>query len=807
MRSSESVSSSEADVRPDPGAPTGRQSGGRGTDTDGQPARASARPSKGDLSTSGGQRRRKEQVLTHGTASVVRSITSAVVAKNGEPFFLCRPDGSIPLDEAHGFGLYHHDTRYLSGYELRVDGEQMTPLAATAVTGRTAILELTNPEIRGPGGIVTKERLELRLSRTVEPDGPRLRDELEIRNLGLDEVTIRVTIALRADFRDVFAIRGLLDERPGKLHEPAWREDSLLFAYDGKDAVRRTVRADFDPAPSAKRGREAAFDLRIVGRERATVRLTLAIGEEDAGHGRGLRDGSPSTTAGVPGPVTSMEPGRWIGEGDWATTARSDSLVLDQVLARSLGDLTMLRGTHDGRRFYEAGIPWFGALFGRDSLIVCLQTLAFDTETAADTLRLLASMQGIREDEWRDEQPGKILHELRVGELARLHEVPHTPYYGSIDSTPLFLVLLARHAAWTGSLDLFRELRDNVERALDWVDRVEAQFDGYLAYHSTTEHGLVNQGWKDSGDAIVRADGHLAEPPIALPEVQGYVYLARVELADLFERAGDPERATKLRAQARDLQERFERDFWSDRLGSYVLALEKDLKRCEVVASNAGQVLWSGIASEEHARAVATRLLQADVFAGWGIRTLGGDERAYTPIGYHLGTVWPHDNGIIAAGFRRYGLGAEAERLFAAIIEASVDFAHQRLPECFAGYDRREYGVPVRYPVACHPQAWAAGSVPHLLTSALGLVPEGFDDRLRVVRPDLPSFVSAVELRGLRVGKGSADLRFERTRDGRTEVSVVSVEGHLDVAVEGDRARPARDRDDAADRAKKVTAG
>lgn len=781
--------------------PRSEHAQGRPKDT-----QAAGKPSSADLSSPTGRRTRKEQVLTRGSASVVRSITDAVVAKNGEPFFLCRPDGSVPLDEAHGFGFYHHDTRYLSGYDLRIEGERMTGLAASAASGMTAVLELTNPEIRTGDGTIPKERLDLRLSRTVDGPAATLRDRLEIKNLGLDAVAFRVVISLRADFRDVFAIRGLLDERPGELVPPRWHDGALVFAYHGKDGVERTLRATFDPACDATGDREASFDLRLDGRASATIALDLSI-EEKVREGdpaeRGAGGRSPSDTR---GPATSIEPGEWIGDGDWRTTVRTDSLVLDQVLARSLGDLTTLRSSLRGHRFYEAGIPWFATLFGRDSLIACLQTLAFDTDTAADTLRLLASAQGSRDDEWRDEAPGKILHELRVGELARLHEIPHTPYYGSIDSTPLFLVLLARHAAWTGSTDLFTALRDEVERALGWIDRTEAAFGGYLAYRSTTEHGLVNQGWKDSGDAIVRADGTLADPPIALPEVQGYVYMARMEIAELYDRTGDAQRASDLRSAAADLRERFERDFWSDRLGCYVLALEDGGRQCEVVASNAGQVLWSGIASADRAKSVAERLLADDVFNGWGIRTLAASERAYRPIGYHLGTVWPHDNGIIAAGFRRYGLGPAAERLFAALMETAVDFAHQRLPECFAGYDRADYGAPVRYPVACHPQAWAAGSIPHLLGSSLGLIPEGLDGRLRVVRPDLPSFVAQVELRGLTVGPGSADLRFSRASDGTTEVEVVGVHGGLDVVVEADGEEPSQVGEHASDE-RRATAG
>jgi glycogen debranching enzyme len=475
------------------------------------------------------------------------------------------------------------------------------------------------------------------------------------------------------------------------------------------------------------------------------------------------------------------EPG---AEPGWSTSVVTDSISLDAALGRSLSDLLTLRDELDGQRYYAAGVPWFSTLFGRDAIISAYQTLAFEPSVAAETLRLLASRQGAGDDDWRDEEPGKILHELRVGELARLHEIPHTPYYGSVDSTPLFLILLGRHAAWTGGLDLFRELRSNVERALDWIDRsAERSGRGYVTYDSTTERGLVNQGWKDSGDGIVGADGSIARPPIALVEVQAYVYAAKRLIGDLFERAGDGDRATRLAREADDLRERFERDFWSDDLGCYVLALAADGQACEVVASNAGQVLWSGIAAADRAASVAARLFDDDMFGGWGIRTLSSDARAYNPVGYHLGTVWPHDNGLIAEGLRRYGHEGEAERVLSALVDAAQDFPQERLPECMAGYGKAAFGIPVRYPIACHPQAWAAGAIPHLVVSSLGLIPEGFERRLRIVRPRLPAFVNHLELHGLRVGEAMVDLTFDRDQ-AETRVAVGRCEGELDVRVE-----------------------
>jgi glycogen debranching enzyme len=464
---------------------------------------------------------------------------------------------------------------------------------------------------------------------------------------------------------------------------------------------------------------------------------------------------------------------------------RSDSPALNRIVERSFRDLYLLRSTIGGERYFAAGLPWYATLFGRDSLITALQTLAFDPGIAAQTLRLLARYQGSVVDDWRDEQPGKILHELRTGELARAGKVPHSPYYGTVDATPLFLILLGRYAAWTGDLGLFQELRAPVERALEWLTASgDISGRGYLEYDRRSAHGLENQGWKDAHDAIVNADGSPATPPIALVEVQGYAYLARTSIAQLYERAGDPDRAARLRAEAAALRARFNRDFWLEDRRCYALALQAGAEPAAVTSSNAGHMLWTGIADNAGAAAVAERLLEPDMFSGWGIRTLSSAEQCYDPNGYHLGTVWPHDNALIVAGLRRYGHDDAAHRIFTALLDAATGFDQYRLPELFAGFVREEHAVPVPYPVACRPQAWAAGAVPYMLASTLGLVPEAFERRLRVVRPRLPDPAYSLEVHGLRVGTATAALRFDRTGDG-VSVRVLRIDGPLDVIVEG----------------------
>ena len=656
--------------------------------------------------TEGEEKERKERLLTQGRASVTRSIAEAVVIKDGNLFFLSEKDGSVPLDTEHGLGLYYNDCRFLGGYELLVGGVRLGGLVASSPEGFRARYELSNPDIRlGDGTLIPKESLSVRIERLLDGDGPCMRERVQLINYGREKLRLPVTLEWKATFEDVFAVRGLLSVRRGKLHQPQRRNGDLVFAYDGADDVSRRLVFRFDPPPSSVSGSMNTYEMAIDPDETVAIEVLFHLVEEtDAG-------GSNSPDVKAPRETETSRRSRSFIEAN--RRVDSDSILLNRALDASFRDLAMLRSKLEGYTYFAAGTPWFSTLFGRDSLIAALQALAFNAGAAEQTLRLLARFQGQRVDNWRDEQPGKILHEIRFGELARSGELPHTPYYGTVDATPLFLILVAEHARWTGSLGLFHDLRENVNRALDWLDRYgDFDGDGYVEYESATEKGLINQGWKDSGDAIVMAAGHLARPPIALVEVQGYVLAAKQGIADLFERAGDVDRASALREQAHRLKDRFNRDFWSEELGTYCLALEANKKQVAVVASNAGHALWAGIADPNLARRTGQRLMDEDMFSGWGIRTLSTREKRYNPIGYHLGTVWPHDNAFIAAGFKSYGLDDAALRVFEAVVNAASYYDHHQLPELMAGHDASEHGVPVRYPVACHPQAWRLEASP-----------------------------------------------------------------------------------------------
>jgi glycogen debranching enzyme len=471
---------------------------------------------------------------------------------------------------------------------------------------------------------------------------------------------------------------------------------------------------------------------------------------------------------------------------------RSDDELFNRILARSLQDLDLLRSELDGQSYFAAGIPWFATLFGRDSLIAAMETVSFLPGISEETLRLLGRRLGRELNDDRDEEPGKVLHELRVGELATLGETPFAHYHGSADATPLWLCLLADHADWSGRMDLFRELRPEVDAALGWIDRHgDLDGDGLVEYRRRSRHGLENQGWKDSWDGVPDASGRPLAPPVALVEVHGYVIRALRRTAGLFEADGDGARAERLRRRATQAEAALDR-FWLAEPGGYAIGLDGDKHPGSCLTSNQGHLLWAGAAPAERAEAVRHLLMAEPMFSGWGVRTLAEGHAGFNPVGYHTGSVWPHDNAMIAGGLRRYGFDEDFLRIFEGMLEAASQFDDYRLPELFAGHARTPGESPVPYPVACRPQAWAAGAIPYLMTCGLGLQADGLGGRLHVVRPSLPSWLGWVEVAGLRVADASVDLRFERTGSG-VQLADAHIDGRLDVVLEtaGRREPPA----------------
>ena len=707
--------------------------------------------------------------------SIHGNVAEAIVIKNGNLFFLSEPDGTLPLTPGHGFGLYYHDCRFLNGYELKICGKKPEVLVRNADRGFMATLGLSNPDANLNGKALPKHSVEIRWERIASAEDLALIDTLLLQNLTSESISFSLEFQFQTAFEDIFAIRGLFQGKHGTRHPPVWENSALCFRYDGADEIEREIAIDFSPLPDATLPNIASYQVELAPRGSREVRVSLTVSTSEP------RKRAARRPTGIRLEESRERAGSWQEQ---ATKVQTNSLLLSRVMDRSLSDLRMLRCTLDGgASYFAAGVPWFVALFGRDSIITALQTLAYDISIAEHTIRLLAKYQGKELNPWREEEPGKILHELRVGEMAHLGEIPHTPYYGTVDATPLWLVLVGKHATWSGETRLFDELRPQIDAALNWIEQYgNADGDGYVKYDCKIEKGLANQGWKDSGDGIVNADGSLAGPPIALVEVQGYVYQAKLEMAALFRRVGEEQRASALEEQAERLRERFDRDFWVDD-GYYALALQQGNRQAAVLSSNTGHALWSGIALPERAGKIAERLLSDEMFNGWGVRTLTSAALRYNPLGYHLGTVWPHDNSFIAAGFKRYGLEHEALKIMSGLIEAAVHFQSYRLPELFGGFAHQDYGIPVSYPVACQPQAWSAGAVPYLLTTVLGLEGDGFESTLRIVRPNLPENVNQVELHGLKVGRGSVDLQFTRSGD-HVAAKVQQLKGKMEVILQ-----------------------
>ena len=710
-------------------------------------------------------RRGREPIPLHDRSSVQR-VLQPVVAKHGALFLLCADNGDV--EEHTDQGLYFHDMRFLSACTLRLNGQLPVALLADASAGNRILFELTNLDMCDESGEVRlpKETLVLRRDRTLGDD---LTESISVQNYGREAADLCLQLRYAADFEDMFVVRGMHPGKRGSLHQPTWDGSRLAFRYDGADGVARTTMLHFSRAPDAHDAGELTYALHIEPRQAWELKITCVLQHA----GRDGLESQPSQTArqdqGSLGGVTRVE---------------TDNQLFNTILDRSLLDLRMLSMREKNETFFAAGVPWYVALFGRDSLVTAIEMAAFEPLVSANTLRVLARHQGTRVDDFRDEQPGKILHELRFDELANLGEIPQTPYYGSVDSTPLFLVVLGVHSAWSGTLDLFRELRDPVRAALEWIDRYgDSDGDGFVDYRSRSPSGARNQGWKDSGNGIVMEDGQLAEPPIALPEVQGDVYLAWCLLADLFERDGDTGMAEELRLKAQRLCAAFNAQFWLADDNYFALCRQADGRFSHSVASNAAHALWTGIVDPARAGAVVERVLRPDMFSGWGVRTLSAEDRAYNPVDYQLGSVWPHDNAMIVAGMQRYGFSQAAGRVFTAIMQAAAEFEQFRLPEVFAGHDRRLSRKPVKYPVACNPQAWAAGTLPFMLSSMLGLQPDAFNRRLRVRHAWLPEWLNWVHVRGLRVGEAEVDLRYER-RGELTVVAVSRKHGDLLVSVE-----------------------
>jgi glycogen debranching enzyme len=642
---------------------------------------------------------------------------------------------------------------------------------APADEGSALVTYLSNTDERRDGDVVLmRDTVAIQRSKTLL--GNVLYERLHLHNYGQQPLRIELEILFTTDFADIFELRGTERLRRGEVSAPIVESGCIRLPYKGLDGIQRETVLVFSPAPRHLGATNALFqwELGTGGESILEIRAECNIGKVLS---------SPHTYASALATIRT-ERRSW---NEQFPVLYSDNENFNDWLNRSLQDLALLRTAGEHGSYVYAGIPWFATIFGRDGLITALETLAFAPELAAGTLRTLAALQGQGYNAERDEEPGKILHEMRHGEMAVLGEVPFGRYYGSVDATPLFLLLLAEYADRTGDLALVRELWPAAIAAMKWIDTdADPDRDGYIEYARRTARGLINQGWKDSHDAIFHADGTLAEAPIALAEVQAYVYAARRGLARLARRLERTAEAITWDAQASLLCERFNRDFWLSEEDTYALALDGHKRPCRVVSSNAGHCLFGGLATEDRASRLIGRLLRDDVFCGWGIRTLSAQAPRYNPMSYHNGSVWPHDNALIAAGFARYGASDRAGQLLTGLFDAALAISDRRLPELFCGFSRQLHQHPVPYPVACKPQAWAAGSVFMILQAMLGLSIDAWGRRVTFDQAVLPPWINRLDIRGLRVCDARIDFSITQGRWGAA-VEVIDRQGAVEVIV------------------------
>jgi glycogen debranching enzyme len=705
---------------------------------------------------------------------------STAVLRHGALTLVADPFGDIHPD-SRGLGLYLGDTRVLSGLALLVDGRRPTLLAADPGGSDRGSVQMTNPELRNDpsraegGARLATQSIGVRRERTLDPNG--LHERVHVTNFTLVRLGLELCLLLDCDAADIFEVRGYARDGRGGHADVEVDGSVVRFAYHGRDGRRLDTSVAFDveparvaDAPPDRDATVAAFwDIEADPGESVTLGWSVASGWTPR-RPRGLR----------------LEPRRPVpGRGAPPRTRfESDDELLNAVLARSLADVALLEtvGPGPGESFLAAGVPWFATLFGRDALISALFLLPAQPSIAVDTLRTLARLQASERVDAEDAEPGKILHELRTGEMAAAGEVPFARYYGSADATPLWLLLLAEHHAWAADDRLLDELWPNALRGLAWLEAQVAD-GGLVTYETRAPRGLRNQGWKDSADSVRDRHGTVAEPPIALIEVQAYAVGAFRAMARLAGRRGDLELSARLRGRADALVEVLETRFWSPDLERYAMALDGSGRPADAMASNVAHALWQGALREDRAASVARELAGQRMASGWGVRTYAAGQPGYNPLGYHLGTVWPHDTAIAVAGLRRYGFSGEAAQLANGLLDAARTFPMFRMPEVFCGFPRAETGHPVAYPVACAPQAFAATAPFFLLQALLGIEADAPSRTLRILRPVLPQPVRRLVVAGLRVGDAEVDLLFQSWR-GTVGAEVLRRRGDVSVHVE-----------------------
>jgi glycogen debranching enzyme len=678
------------------------------------------------------------------------------ILKHADTFAVFDSHGDMGASAGGPDGLFDHDTRYLSRFELLIDGMQPLLLGSSVRDDNlTLTADLTNPDIFYEGHIILP-RDTLHIVRTAYLWEGVAHQRIAIGNHGETPVAFTLALSFGNDFADLFEVRGQQRQRRGQLRELAPSASEVSFVYRGLDGTTRRTQLRFDPPPTELIPSAATYSLKLGAREPLYIYFCAEC--------HGLR--SPRSMSFFKGLMAANRDHRSASRH--AGSVETSNEVLNEALCRAMADLRMLITETPEGAYPYAGIPWYSTTFGRDGLLTALQMLWCDPTIAKGVLRRLAAFQATTLDAAADAEPGKIVHEMRGGEMAALKEVPFGLYYGSVDATPLFVTLLGLYVERTGDEATLRELWPAVESALTWMDSFgDRDGDGFLEYGGAEaeglQHGLRNQGWKDSFDAIFHADGELAQGPIALCEVQGYAYAAKRVAAQCARRLERGDMAEELDRAAERLAQRFEEAFWCEELGLYAIALDGQKKPCRIRSSNAGHLLWTGIARPDRARRVADAMISADFFSGWGVRTIAQGEPRYNPMSYHNGSIWPHDNSLIALGLSRYGLKEHVDKMFEAAFAAASYMDLRRLPELYCGFRRRRGAGPTLYPVACSPQAWASGALFLMIQATLGIefAPDAREIRFR--NPRLPASFNGIILRRLGMSGATVDIELRRS--------------------------------------------
>jgi glycogen debranching enzyme len=691
--------------------------------------------------------------------------------KHDDTFIVLDSHGDIGASAGGPDGLFNADTRYLARLELVLDDVQPLLLGSNLRDDNSSLtVDLTNPDVYRGGRIVLQKDM-LHIVRTIFLWRGTAYQRIGVQNHSESTASFDLTLLFDNDFADLFEVRGEQRPRRGIGSSKLLSSADVALEYQGLDGKPRSTALQFDPRPTRLAVNAATYHLDLAPQQVSSLFVAVSCNK-------------PAARKPVPffrGLLAHRREMRQSTRG--ATSIETSNNIFNEVLCQSMADLNMLMTDTPQGRYPYAGIPWYSTTFGRDGLITALQMLWIDPRVARGVLKRLAFYQAKSIDPLADAQPGKILHEMRGGEMAALREVPFAQYYGSVDATALFVLLAGLYVERTDDDETLTELWPAIEAALRWIDGPgDPDRDGFVEYQRASEQGLANQGWKDSYDAIFHADGRLAEGYIALAEVQGYVFAGKQLAARCALRMGLIEKARQFETEAQALAARFEEAFWCDELGTYALALDGAKQPCKVRTSNAGQLLFTGIVRQDRAHRVAADLMRPHFFTGWGIRTVAQGEARYNPMSYHDGSIWPHDNALIALGLARYGLKHSVEHLFGGLFDAASYMDLRRLPELFCGFRREKGRGPTLYPVACAPQAWASATPFTLLEAALGLEFDARRGEIRLRNPRLPSFLHEIVLRDLQLGSSSVDLRLRR-HDDDVSLEVLRTRGRIQVSI------------------------